>query len=68
MSQRSSSEMAQPSRSWEALPDRLANVAREVVAELQDGRPGTALDLLDGMLAELEERRRLLADLANTDG
>ncbi|GAB3384502.1 hypothetical protein [Amycolatopsis echigonensis] len=54
-------------RSWDSLPERLADTARQVAAELHEGRPGTALDLVDSMLAELSSRRRLLAELVNVD-
>ena len=54
-------------RSWDSLPQRLADTARQVAAELHEGRPGTALDLVDSMIAELNTRRRFLAELVNVD-
>jgi hypothetical protein len=52
-------------RSWDSLPDRLADTARQAVAELRGGSPGVAVDLIDGMISELEAHRRTLADVVN---
>jgi hypothetical protein len=55
-------------RSWDSLPERLADTARQAASELRDGRPGTALDLIDGMIADLNARREFVAEIVNTEG
>lgn len=53
---------------WEAWPELLAGTAREILGEIRAGHPEGAVNLLDGLLADLEARRRTLAELANEEG
>lgn len=49
------------------MPERLADSARRAELELREGRPGAAVQVLDGMLSDLEAWRRVAAEQANED-
>ncbi|NKE60579.1 M67 family metallopeptidase [Lentzea sp. PSKA42] len=51
---------------WADWPRTVAVAAHEIAVQVGKGQPLVALDLFDRMLAELDRRRRALADLANT--
>lgn len=50
---------------WQDWPQRLSGNARQATEELAAGRPGEALVILDELMSDLAERRRIVADIAN---
>ena len=53
------------STSWEQWPRQCGARAQEVVSLVERGAPEQALELVDGMIADLDSRRGMLAELAN---
>ncbi|PRX51009.1 hypothetical protein B0I33_101161 [Prauserella shujinwangii] len=49
----------------EGFPERMAELARRAEQELREGRATSAIDVLDGMGAEIESWRRAAAESAN---
>lgn len=49
------------------LAERLAEAGGKAERELRAGRPASAVDTLDGLLAEVDSWRRLAAEQANLD-
>lgn len=51
--------------SWAEWPEAMAEQARTVRSCVESSNPSEALDLLDAMIADLDSRRGIVADLAN---
>jgi hypothetical protein len=51
--------------SWEQWPDQVTQEATAVVERVRTGAPVEALAALDKMVVEINERRAVLAELAN---
>ncbi|NIJ12880.1 hypothetical protein FHU38_003224 [Saccharomonospora amisosensis] len=49
------------------LAERLAEAGGRAERELREGRPASAVETLDGLLAEVESWRRIAAEQANLD-
>jgi hypothetical protein len=54
-----------PSPSWEDWPEQISRQAADVVALVRAGTPNEALGTLDRMIADLDDRRAVVSDLAN---
>lgn len=50
---------------WADWPESVADAAKATVFHVSRGEPVEVLNVLDEMLADLDRRRRLLADPAN---
>lgn len=50
---------------WERWPDGLRAQAQRVIAQWRTGRPGEAVELVDELIADLCDRREVIADSAN---